>query len=202
MKTKRPTLLFLTVVALLLLVAATVWVLYCGNPQWCKYLYFAQERIYQQEPKVPDGYNGIWREWYRTGSGKLLSKTQYADGSPHGKSTSWSESGSILSDGDYANGEAIGIHMEYFDPVEHGTTGVLARWDYSSTGFVVSMYDETGNRHAHVKCDKQNRIKVIQHWDTTGTLLTTRSQSWDTNGTVMSDLTETNTKSSNKSMDT
>lgn len=196
---KRPSIVFRVTVALFLLVAASVWVLYCGNPQWSKYLYLAQWKLYEQEPEIPKDYDGIWREWYGTGSRKILSQTQYADGQRHGRSTLWYESGSIMYEEEYANGKAVGVHTGYFDPVEDGKTGVSSRFEYSPTGFVAVLYRISGER-THVVRNRKERTKVIQTWDPKGVLIKTRTITWDTNNTSLSDSTVTNQEASNQAL--
>lgn len=194
-----PSVSFMLVVAMLLLIAGAFWMAYYGDPQWSKWIYLVQTKLYGQEPEVPPGFTGVWRQWYDDGS--PASNSSYANGLLDGLSVTWFPTGETMDEGFYAEGEPTGTHLTYYDPETTTATRLFSRREYSVTGSVGTIFLPNGETNSRVIDDRHNRIRVIQKWDKDGVLATTQTTRWDMNNIVISKVTVTNMGASNHTSD-
>ncbi len=85
-----------------------------GDPQWHGRVYVFQEYISpgRRDLRPPDGYDGVWRHWYR--SGQLRVEMHLEGGVPHGDYTLWWENGGKCAEGAFRKGKAEGV-WRYWD---------------------------------------------------------------------------------------
>ena len=156
-----------------LVLAAITWFGLFGNPQWHPWIYRMQWKVFGQEPRRPDSYSGIWRQW-TLDEGLLLSAQQYRDGVLDGASVEYYyPSGSLLSEANYERGIPMGVARDYHDAAPGCEPSMSSLWEYSRTGYVVTMFSEGGDKCRDVVVDRIRREKVIREWSADGTVLAT-----------------------------
>ena len=183
---KKPSKLFVIILVVALLAGALVAVVFVGNPQWHKWIYIAQMKIYGEQPAMPDGFTGVWNSWSKDG---MRSREEFLNGELHGRSVQWWPSGRKCHETEHDHGRPVGVHTSYHDSGSLASPDVHATWGYTPTGMIIDMFRPSGQRWSHVVINKQDRTKVIQNWDTNGVSTGTRTLTWDENNNILTDET-------------
>lgn len=76
---------------------------YFGNPQWSKWIFLWQRKVYANTLVIPSAdYSGIWRIW--KDNGQLESEATYLAGRINGSYSRWWDNGNLWQTIEYKNG--------------------------------------------------------------------------------------------------